>query len=513
MNELKKEAIEIAEIAKAYNLDFFDTIFELVTRDEMNEIIARVGFPQRYHHWIFGMEYEKFRIQTKKGGTRFFELVINSDPAYAWLARTNTLEQQKSVIAHVYGHVDFFKNNLWYEHTNRNALNELYDTHEGKVTGYSNKFGELNVEEFLDTCLSLSNLIDTTPGIRRLGDFNEEREEPVVIKPRIDYLKDWLNPEEEIKKQEEEIKLRGEEKRKKLLEGIIIPDDGERDILLFLLKYAKLEDWQKDVLAMVREEAYYFLPQRQTKIMNEGWATYWQSKIMVEALKLKESEAIDYCDTFSSILGSGGFNPYKMGLILFKNIEERWNACRYGGDYENCTDSYKKENWGRDKLEQIAKMKRYERNNTGGRRKIFQVRAAYNDLIFLEEFFTKEFCKEQSIRLVKKNEETGGQEEITSDDDFKAIKNRLLLNYTNCGMPIIRLVDYNHNNNGELYLVHLDVIDGQHIPLKNESPKKADDTLKNICKLWGKPVHLETGDQLLSAKQGNKDIIVEKRRK
>jgi stage V sporulation protein R len=221
---------------------------------------------------------------------------------------------------------------------------------------------------------------------------------------------------------------------------------------------------------MIREESYYFAPQWQTKITNEGWAAYWHSTIMTRRA-LTDAELIDYADHHSGTLGMrpGRVNPYKLGMELFRDIEERWNKGRFGKEYEECDDMMKRENW-----------------DTGwgkGREKIFEVRKLYNDVTFIDTFLTEEFCRRQRLFTYSYNRQKGVYE--IADRDFKKVKEKLLFSLTNLGRPIIHVEDGNYKNRGELYLRH------QHdgINLKIDEAK---DTLKNTQSLWRRPVHLET---------------------
>ena len=117
--ELAKAAQEIKGYAKSYGLDFWDVVFEVLDYDELNEVAAYGGFPTRYPHWKFGMEYEQLSKGYSYGLQKIYELVINNDPCYAYLMKSNSMVDQKLVMAHVCGHADFFKNNFWFAHTNR----------------------------------------------------------------------------------------------------------------------------------------------------------------------------------------------------------------------------------------------------------------------------------------------------------------------------------------------------------------------------------------------------------
>src|SRR5437763_16328242 len=168
--ELRDLQVEIEGHARAFGLDCYDTIFEVLDYDELSEIAALGGFPTRYPHWRFGMEYEQFSKGYRYGLQKIYEMVINNDPCYAYLLRCNQLVDQKLVMAHVYGHNDFFKNNIWFSRTNRKMMDETAN-HGNRIRSHMERHGEDTVESFIDSCLSLENLIDIhSPFIKRRDD-------------------------------------------------------------------------------------------------------------------------------------------------------------------------------------------------------------------------------------------------------------------------------------------------------------------------------------------------------
>ncbi len=469
--ELARVRDEIRGYAEEYGLDFFEVIFELVDYNHINEFAAYGGFPTRYPHWRFGMEYEELAKSYSYGLSKIYEMVINNDPCYAYLMKGNSLVDQKLVMAHVYAHCDFFKNNLWFSKTNRKMLDQMAN-HAVRVRRYIERYGEDVVEDFIDACLSLENLID--PHSVFMGKENGGGEEAELEEvPTMDrfkfssprgYLDPFINPPEVIEKQKEEFEKKKTQMRRK------IPLTSQRDVLAFLLDYAPLETWQHDVLSIIRDEAYYFAPQAQTKIMNEGWATYWHSKIMTTRV-LRDSEVIDYADHHSGTVATapGRLNPYKLGLELFRDIEDRWNKGKFGKEYEACEDYQTRRNW--------------DKKLGLGMQKIFEVRRMYNDVMFIDAFLTADFVREHRLFTYDYNDRSGFYE--ISDREFQAVKQRLLFSLTNWGQPFIYVEDGNYLNRGELYLRHRH----EGIDLKLD---EAQDTLQNIFKIWSRPVHLET---------------------
>ncbi len=466
---------KIEGYAREYGLDFFQQIFEILDYKTMNEVAAYGGFPTRYPHWRFGMEYEQLSKSYSYGLSKIYEMVINNDPCYAYLLEGNSLVDQKLVISHVCAHNDFFKNNYYFSKTNRKMIDEMAN-HATRVRRYMERFGVETVETFIDVCHSLDNLIDPMsmyiarepkPQAPRKpidGEAEEEALQDFKLKAKS-YMDKYINPP---KKEGE-----GEQREKKETDAFgaleKIPARPELDVLKFLGEHAPLKPWQRDVMEIIREEAYYFAPQAMTKIMNEGWATYWHSKIMTQKV-LSDSEVIDYADHASGVLGGGAsLNPYKIGLELLYHIEARWNTGRFGKEWAECDDLEEKRTWDR----QLGL----------GRKKLFEVRALYNDVMFIDEFFTEDFCREQLFYTFGWNKRST-QWEIQSRQ-YKQIKNQLLSQLTHRGNPFIRVVDGNFENRGELLLLH----DYEGTDLKLDW---AQDTLKNLYMVWRRPVHIQT---------------------
>jgi len=468
--ELESARRSICKIAKDAGLDFFETIFELITYDQINQFAALGGFPVRYPHWKFGMEYEHLSKSYEYGLSKIYEMVINTDPCYAYLMEGNAHVDQKLVMAHVYGHCDFFKNNVWFGKTNRKMMDQMAN-HATRIRRYMDRYGYDNVEGFIDTCLSLENLIDRySPYFEKSRSSNSaelslggDESQGSLLRVERSYMRDFINPPSFV-----------EEQKRKVIENISrqrkFPTEPEKDVLKFLLHYAPLEEWQQDVLSIIRDEAYYFSPQGMTKTMNEGWASYWHSKLMTEKI-LNDTEIIDFADHHSGTMAMApnGYNPYKVGIELMRDIESRWNKGQFGREWEDCDDIKERKNWDR---------------KTGlGREKIFEVRRFYNDVTFIDEFMTEEFCVRSKFFVYKFNKRTGQYEVDTKD--FKAIKAKLLFHMTNFGQPIIRIEDANYGNRGELLLVHLhEGIDMQ--------PDFTSATLRNLQKIWTRPVNLLT---------------------
>src|SRR3954471_7238240 len=194
---LRVEQEKIEKIARSYGLDFFPIVFEMLSYDMMNEIAAYGGFPNRYPHWRFGMEYEQLSKSYEYGLSKIYEMVINNEPSYAYLMESNADVDQKIVMAHVFGHVDFFKNNFAFRHTNRKMMDEMAN-HATRVRRYIDKFGGGPIEDFIDRVLSIENLIDyQAPYIKRADAVEPPEEAPIEVrgfKNTREYMSEYINP-------------------------------------------------------------------------------------------------------------------------------------------------------------------------------------------------------------------------------------------------------------------------------------------------------------------------------
>ena len=461
---------EIHGYAVGYGLDFFETIFEIVDYDRLNEIAAFGGFPTRYPHWRFGMEYEQLSKSYEYGLSKIYEMVINTDPAYAYLLEGNRLVDQKTVIAHVYGHVDFFKHNYYFSKTNRKMVDQMAN-HSTRVRRLIDRLGIEKVETFIDTCLSIDNLIDyQAQYIERqvatdVEDLPTEREiESERMRSGRAYMDNFINPPEVIAARKAEQAREIEEAKQRF------PQRPEQDVLYFLMQHAPLESWEVEILNIIREEAYYFAPQGMTKIMNEGWASMWHSRILTKKA-LRDSEIIDFADAHSGITATrpGQLNPYKLGIELWRDIEQRWDKGMFGAEWDDCDSLQEREGWDKDLGH--------------GNDKIFQVRGLYNDITFLDEFLTRDFVERQNMYTFGYNPKN--QQWEISSREFQDIKTKLLDSLTNFGQPVVKVHDANFRNRSELLLRH----EFLGTPLRVDYAKEV---LVNLHRIWKRPVYLET---------------------
>src|SRR5690554_1976967 len=370
------------------------------------------GMPTRFSHWSFGKQFYKMKLQYDLGLSKIYELVINSNPCYAFLLDSNSLIENKLIVAHVLAHCDFFKNNVRFSNTRRDMVESMTATAE-RIASYERRYGKDEVEQFLDAVLSIQEHIDPSL-LRPHLQYEEEEDEEEIILRKTPYDDLWSL---------DEVEKEAEPKKRKTK----FPPSPEKDLLLFIEQYSReLDDWQRDILTMLREEMLYFWPQLETKIMNEGWASYWHQRIMRE-LDLTTEETIEYAKLNAGVVqpSKTSINLYYLGLKIFEDIEKR---------YDNPTEE----------------MKRLGVKPGSGREKIFEVREIESDISFIRNYLTKELVEQEDLFIFEKK---GNTYQIT-DKDYRNIRDQLVSMRVNGGFPYIVVENGDYLRNGELYLVH-----------------------------------------------------------
>jgi stage V sporulation protein R len=437
--------------ARNFGLDPFPTHFELVPATIMYEF-ASYSLPGRFSHWTHGKAYHRQKMQYDFGLSKIYEMVVNTNPSYAFLMEMNNLLQNTFVAAHVFGHTDFFKNNAYFQHTSRRMIDKV-SIHAERIASYEFDHGKAEVERFLDAVLSIQEHVDYNLFIR--DDEPGAKEEKSVAQVTSEYDDLW-GLESKAKRAEEE-------REKRLGKPPKFPEKPEKDILQFLMLHAPhLEPWQRDIIEIVRTEMLYFVPQMQTKVMNEGWASLWHSRIMRklgDTGVISDSETIEFAQLHSSVLSPSptSLNPYYLGFKMFEDIEKRW-------------DNPTKE-----------EQERLGRRPDMGRQKIFEVRELDNDVSFLRNYLTKDLVKELDLYIYRKE----GDEWVIVEKDWEKVRDGIVASMTNFGSPYLVIDNGDYHGNSELYIEHL--FEGQELDLVY-----AEKTLQHMYHLWGRPVHLET---------------------
>lgn len=431
---------EITEIATGFGLDFFPMRYEICPADIIYTFGA-YGMPTRFTHWSFGKQFHKMKLQYDFGLSKIYELVINSDPCYAFLLDTNRLIQNKLIIAHVLAHSDFFKNNIRFINTRRDMVESMTATAE-RIAAYELEYGKREVESFLDAILAIQEHID--PSLMKqhneVKGLDEKSER--VRKTAYDDL--WKIGEKET------LEIKQQHKK--------FPATPEKDLLLFIEQHSRhLEEWQRDILTMMREEMLYFWPQLETKIMNEGWASFWHQRILRE-MDLTSDETVEFAALNANVVqpSKTSINPYYLGIKIFEDIEKRYNT-------------------------PSKEMLQKGIQSNSGREKIFEVREIESDASFIRNYLTKELVQKEDLYLFQKQ----GNDYRITNKDFEEVREQLISSRVNGGFPYIVVENGDYLLNGELYLVHKFEDTELDVPY-------LENVLPYIYQLWGRIVHLET---------------------
>jgi len=456
---------KIQHIAREFGLDFFPQEFDVIPSQKMLEIMA-YRFPVNFSHWSFGRDYEREKTKYEYGFGIPYEVILNSNPARAYLMNTNPFPVQVMVMAHVYGHNDFMKNNLHFKPTRRDILPSASEA-AVRFHRYEKRFGLEAVERMIDTGMSIELNINPDFFIREETEEDQKERLAAPVAPAeatgpYDDLVPWKKPDRPSM----------DHYNKKT------PLEPERDALLYIMNHSPkpLKEWEKDILSVIRNQSRYFMPQRRTKIMNEGWAVFWHMRIMDRLFQegLLNEEEHGYYNLYNSrVLAANPRmpNPYVIGLRVFEDIEERWNKGRFGREWERCDDLRQRETW--------------DLGLGQGRDKIFEVRRGFSDRFFIEQFLTEKLVEDLDLFLYEGQEEHGEIRYVISDRDWKRVKQLLVAHLSTFGTPLIMVEDGDYKGKRELYLGH--AFEG--IELDREYREK---TLELVFYLWDRPVHVES---------------------
>jgi len=438
-NYLKEQIEKLESISKDWGLDWYTLSYEMVPIDVMLEVMS-YGLPTRARHWKYGQSYEYQKYSGEMGMSKVYELVLNNDPSYAFLLDTNPDIANVMVSAHVIGHSHFFKNNYLFKKTDNKMVYRAAER-ANRIDSYINKYGLDRVERAMNMAFSMEKNIDFHKGIYR---------DPTSIKKRkmsINGVSDEFD--DMFKKDDLNLEIEG-----------TFPSSPEYDLLWFLMTFGKLEEWEKDIFSIVREESFYFYPNYYTKIMNEGFASYCHSELM-QKLDLPPSDFLEYSKIHERVVQPGGnkmnINPYFLGFKMLHDIKERWDEKFDKGE-----------------------------SNIDGWKKILQVVEEEDDISFIRNYLTKELSEELELFVYRHVTLNSGDQilEIESKelDDIKENLTKDIYNYRS---PVIYV--YNASKHG-LELVHENTQDGA---LDKKHLRKV---MQYIYSIWKAPVDLKTVD-------------------
>lgn len=530
--KLTERFAELEALARAAKLEPYDVHFFEVPASLIYEV-ASYGLPTRYSHWSFGKIYQHQRTQGEMGFAKIYELILNNDPSYAFLDKSNTDTTNLLIAAHCYAHSDFFRNNSLFVAAKETNMITVAKRHAEMIDQFRQDYGDDEVDEWLDVALALERHIDIYKGLHRKR-----------------YDKRHVRYEERAKPQWEDIVDRDPPPVvKKVVEGVFLPPKPEKDLLWFLSEYSNLEPWQQKIFQIVRRESYYFYPQFRTKIMNEGWASYWHAELMRQysfgsdndygveiKYPLTSEEHLDFVSSHEKVVQPGlkvrlkvevpeldpmgrptgktvkqwnphvvqnpgifsratRLNPYYVGFRMFRDIKKRW-------------DEYFEQGFMEDEFGNEVPV------TINGDQKIREVMIDEDDVSFFRNYLTEELAEELHLfgygnvdeyddnysiqEEINKRLRDNGEDHLTEmpideqyianktiavrSKDLKDIVNMFSKVRNNYGVPVIvvRRVD----EAGLLRLEHLadDTV--------NLDIGYAEHVLRYVGKIWGRPVEM-----------------------
>ena len=422
LKELEKWDETLCKMAEDHGLDWFPLAYETCDYYEMIGSMAYHGMPSHYGHWSFGKSFERNHLMYNAGMQGLpYELIINSNPSLAYLMEENPMYLQVLIMAHCIGHSDFFKNNATFKHTHpeniilrmRNAKRYIDNLVEDPSIGID------QVELILDSAQALSLQVP-----RRYREYVPQKVQKSSL---VRDIKSGIYDGHAIIPDPESL-----------------PIHAEQNILAFLADMSPdLEDWQREILKIVEEEAHYFMPQIRTKIMNEGWASYWHYRLMHE-LELDSDMHIPFLKTHNEVIRPhpGSINPYHLGFHMFKKIEERYGL-------EEC----------------------------------FIARESLNDESFIRQYLTQEDCEELELFSFSLQKDEYRVDDVSDEQGWKNIKEDLIKQVGGNSIPIIMVDTIDEHN--VLCLIHEH--DGRDLELDY-----ADAVVQHVSHLWGDVVKLDT---------------------
>ena len=451
----------IRELVERFGLNCYPQEFEICDHNEMLGYMAYSGMPSHYSHWSYGKNFERQKTMYDYGASGLpYEMVINTNPCIAYLMRDNTDLLQILTIAHVYGHNDFFANNFTFTSgLDAKYTIEMFKSHSNRIDKYIQdpSIGVDAVEDVLEHAHALSMQCSRNLAIKKLTQDQQRMRKWEKSQPAPDPYRD-IHPEAAYETPDLSK----------------VPIEPEDDILGFIAEHNRyLPEWQRDLIRIVEKQTKYFIPQMETKIMNEGWASYWHYKLL-NTLTLEQGLHREFLVRHNQVLRPhpGGLNPYHLGFVLFHDIERRWNEGDTGREYTDDTVT-----------DDLSTM---DENDTPGRKKIFEVRKGDRDSSFLRRFLTVDIMRDLELFQHERRGKERVITKVADDENWHDIKENLIRSVGMGSIPVIKIEDADFGKNRTLYLKHYH--DGRDLLLEY-----AEHTLKHIKALWGHEVVLETG--------------------
>ncbi|UXD88585.1 SpoVR family protein [Thalassolituus hydrocarboniclasticus] len=478
---------EIARIAKLYKLDTYPNQIEIISAEQMMDAYSSVGMPIGYNHWSYGKQF----LATQKGYKRgqmglAYEIVINSDPCIAYLMEENTMPMQALVIAHAcYGHNSFFKGNyLFRTWTDASSIIDYLLFAKNYVRHCEERYGQEEVEQVLDACHALQNYgVDRYRRPKPISAAEEktrQKERENILQQQVNDL--WRTLPASLKAE------KNNKKRK-------FPSEPQENILYFLEKNSPLlAPWQREIIRIVRKISQYFYPQRQTQVMNEGWATFWHYTLLnhlYDEGKVTDGFMMEFLTSHTNVVLQPGFdspyfsgiNPYALGFNMFQDIKR---IC------ENPTDEDRE--WfpdiaGSDWLETLH----FAMNN-------------FKDESFIQQFLSPKMMRDFHLFSIYDDDEKNKYliEAIHDERGYRKLREMLARQYDlSVREPNIQIWSVDLEGDRSLTLRHT---------MQNGTPLSTDthEVLKHLHFLWGFDIHLETyKDERMVKRQSCPSVAIE----
>jgi spore cortex formation protein SpoVR/YcgB (stage V sporulation) len=473
LEDFEREISRIA--ADKYRLDTYPNQIEIISTDQMMDAYSSVGMPVGYHHWSFGKQFLSTEQRYQKGHIGLaYELVINSDPCIAYLMEENSVTLQALVIAHAcFGHNSFFKGNyLFREWTDASAIINYILFARNYITECEERYGVDTVEALLDSCHALMNL-----GVDRF-----RRPRPISAEQEVQRQKER---EEYLQKQVNDLWRTIPQKPQEAEEKYArFPDEPQENLLYFIEKNAPLlEPWEREIVRIVRKIAVYYYPQRQTKVMNEGWATFWHYNLMHDLYDedlITEGAILEFLNSHTSVIYQppydspffSGINPYTLGFAIFSDIRR---VC------EDPTEEDKRfcpEYAGADWLETVH-----------------HAMANFKDESFILQFLTPKVIRDLKLFSILDDDSDSAIRvtAIHDDEGYRRVREELAGQYNVSKQdPDIQVYEVALRGDRSMRLQHQQQ---DRIPLDDDYAREV---MKHVHGLWKFDVHLESlrGDDI-----------------
>jgi spore cortex formation protein SpoVR/YcgB (stage V sporulation) len=460
---------EISRIAAEFGLDTYPNQIEIISAEQMMDAYSSVGMPVGYHHWSFGKQFLETEKRYQRGEMGLaYEIVINSNPCISYLMEENTMMMQALVVAHAaYGHKSFFKNNyLFKQWTSADAIIDYLLFAKKYVASCEKKYGIEAVEAVLDSCHALMNYgVDRykrPQPVSLLKEQERQHEREAYIQSQVNEL--WRTIPNFGRKKEKEQRIR-------------FPSEPQENILYFIEKNAPLlEPWQRELVRIVRKIAQYFYPQRQTKVMNEGWATFWHytilNKLHEEGL-VTDGFMIEFLKSHTNVVSQppfdapyySGINPYALGFAMMSDIRR---ICEHPTDEDRA--------WFPDLVD------------TDWVKSLDFAMRNFKDESFIAQYLSPKVIRDLKLFSILDDDENSHIEitAIHNDNGYRRVR-ELLADQYNLGSnePNIQVYNVDVRGDRSLTLRHFQY---NRRPLADS----LDEVMKHLGRLWGFNVRLET---------------------